>query len=600
MPPRTKAKRSPSRAPGSAYADKYLIPDCPAGHRYWVLEVPHHEQGRIAHHGAKYVEVLDPRRARNVRGWVYVGAYLPESLQPYEAAPYSLQAWYQDDLNGTAPTVAPGSDFTTGTYNLREDQIAKRDTALHLWQSGGPEILDSSSTGVGKTLTNVAIVKALPDVLNVLVIAPKGVLPNWWLHLRDAGDGGKRWLRINYESVRNLLSLPTAVTNLKRAGSRNAKRVDVGVPMVRWDVIICDESQLRGNPHSLQSRTIDKLIAHNNAFVLNLSATPGDSPAKLSYLHRGLAHATGDRVAVSLSPESYADWAVRHGLNVRATKTTLKWEPNSSDAATINQYLFAATPTWSVTGKPEHWPEQVRIPFPVELTSAERLQYQEAWAEFSSRMRQLSTQMQAARRRGSARAINEVRKAGLEAQIRYRQKAAVIRAPHVAAHIKDLIDQGYQVAASFEFTNSSLTAARDALDALNIPTALHTGSNTSTREDERIAYQRGEFQAILFSTTAGINLHAGDTAVEGNNAPRITVIADPRWTGVAALQIEGRGQRNGTDAPAHYMYALGTIEEKVMKRMLMKMKTTKAIVGQDTFSLDDIAADMGFDLFDET
>lgn len=584
--------------PGYAYAGKDYLPAKPEGQYYYVLDVPHDELARVAHHGARYVERMDQAAPPNVQGWVYVGSRLPEALQPFMCAKWTREHWFQQSINGIHPTTAPEPTYDMGIFELRQDQITKRDVITKLWESGGPDALEASATGTGKTVTALSAVKSLPNVLNVLIVAPKGALPGWYQHIRDAGDGGKRWLRTTPQSLIKLLSIPNK-SRVKDSSRARELRIEHGVPLVKWDVIVVDESHLRSNPGSQQSRILDKLIAHNNAFVLNLSATPGESPAKLAYLHRGFAWATGNTVRSRLHPDEYADWCKRAGMSVRATGTGLAWDPNPNDAETLHHFLFEGDRAWAVTGSPAHWPEMDRSGVPVELTPSEMHAYNTLWDEFQGQMQLLAVRQRRAARSGDARAANRLRQEAREAQIRYRQKAGIIRAPHVADYVCDQVDAGHQVAVSFEFTNSTLMAVHEELTARGITPAHHTGNNVATREQERAAYQQGKTPVILFSTTASINLHAGDQAVDGNDVPRLTVVSDTRWRGIDALQVEGRSQRNGRKANCKYMFALGTIEERVIKVMLRKMQTLHTVTGRDADIIDDVAAEMGFNLFDE-
>lgn len=595
----TKRSRTGKYAhPGYAFADKNRVPPRKPGEHYWVLEVPYDELPRVAHHGARYIELMNPTDPINVQGWVYVGTRVPESLKPFMCARWSREHWMQQELNEIAPTEPPEPTYDMGKYVLRSDQIEKRDTLIKLWSAGGPDAVDSSSTGVGKTVTALATVKALPNVLNVLIIAPKGALPGWYQHLRDAGDGGKRWLRTSPQSLLKMLTIPKQA-RVKDKSQSNEARVEYGVPLVKWDVIICDEAHIRSNPLSQQSRILDKLIAHNNAFVLNLSATPAESPARLAYLHRGLAFATGNTVHARLNADAYAEWCQRAGMPVRATATGLVWDPNPDDASTMHDFLYNTTPTWAVTGSPKHWPEMQRTAVPVELTPAEMDAYNTLWDEFSSTMSMLNRRRRRAHDKGDAAEAQRLRNEARDAQIRYRQKAGILRAPHVADYVVNLVEAGYQVAVSFEFTNSTLIAAHDALTERGITPAWHTGQNVATREKERIAYQQGRTPVILFSTTSSINLHSGETAVDGNTVPRITVVADPRWSGTAQMQIDGRSQRNGTFAPIRLMYACDTIDERVVEVMLRKMATLHTLTGKDDDLVHAVAREMGIDLYDE-
>jgi hypothetical protein len=73
---------------------------------------------------------------------------------------------------------------------------------------------------------------------------------------------------------------------------------------------------------------------------------------------------------------------------------------------------------------------------------------------------------------------------------------------------------------------------------------------------------------------------------EGDRAtttPRVTLIHDPRYSGLELIQITGRAHRDGQAAPAMVMYASGTVEEGVVATVLDRVATTKEMVGDDTF-----------------
>ena len=94
----------------------------------------------------------------------------------------------------------------------------------------------------------------------------------------------------------------------------------------------------------------------------------------------------------------------------------------------------------------------------------------------------------------------------------------------------------------------------------------------------------------MFTPCEGFSLHAGETAADGNNADRITLIADPRWTGREYEQIEGRCHRDGQNAPALYLYAEGTIEKRVTLAGLERMRRGGKMMGDETGLIEAFAS----------
>lgn len=353
------------------------------------------------------------------------------------------------------------------------------------------------------------------------------------------------------------------------------------------------------NPESQRTRAIDKIVAgpaHKPAFKINMSATAGKDPSKVSYLHRGFFWMDGLKPLPHIDAERYSEWCESHGLSVGKDSfgNALKWDPekNGSDhdreLDTLHSLLYERNPTWAFRRKPD-WPEQRRFPAPVELTWEEMEAYNADWKEFQQALAAIDRKMKSTT---SGKTKNALRSKGRGEQIRYRQKAGQVRAPGTAAFAAEMVSKGYQVAISAEY-RGTVNRLWEELDRLKVPTALFTGDNANTREEDRIAYQRGEKQVIIYSPTEGFNLHSGETAVGGNSVPRVTVVAEPRWSPGKALQAEGRGHRNGTDAPVYYTFASGTVEEKVIHRCIDGMRDISKINGDDTTPFEGLKEALG-------
>ena len=100
---------------------------------------------------------------------------------------------------------------------------------------------------------------------------------------------------------------------------------------------------------------------------------------------------------------------------------------------------------------------------------------------------------------------------------------------------------------------------------------------------------------MLFSVDAAVSFHAGETLPDGTKAsmkPRVTIMHDVPYSGIKASQVEGRCHRDGKFAPVYYMYAVNTMENKIVHKMIERMQGIASIMDDDTFaeSLGDILA----------
>lgn len=558
----------------------------------FILTVPYEERSLASSAGARWFPGT---------GWAYVGATLPKGLQRYAPKPYSWDAWLSEDLSGkTYPTPGPESD--TGTFDLRTDQLQDVKTLLLARKAGAPEFLVGNDVGTGKTVTALSAIKRMSKVKNVLVVCPLPVAANWRLHLDEMGDGGKRWCIINYESAKRLLEPPASAAKAKSARTKNLHIARSGKSKVDWDVVVVDEGHYRSNPESQRTRIVDKAIVGGSgklAFAIQMSATAGSNPAELSYMHRGLFWSTGRKPKTHITADEYVDWCQAHGFSVSrgGFGNKLKWEPptekeGEAELKRLNSMLFGSDPRWGIRRRPD-WPEQQRFPVPVELSEEETEAYEADWAEFKDTMKRIerekranATKSKSSKARAQANA--QARTKGLAAMTRYRQKAGLVRAPGTADFAVEMIRKGRQVAISCEYTGT-VNQLVEELQKRHVEVATYTGENRETREDDRIAYQRGEVKVIIYTPTEGFSLHANERAVGGNDTPRVTVVAEPRWSPKKALQAEGRSQRDGNSAPVYYSYALGTVEQKVIKKVIWGMKNTSMVNGEDVAPFDGLA-----------
>lgn len=556
------------------------LPTPGPGERLFILDVPYEHKQVAAWAGARW----NPTAKQHV----FVGAELPAGLVPFLPEAYSWAAWQAADIGGDFPSKPPAPDHSTGEFVLRDTQESDVTHIVEAHESGAPEFMLANDVGTGKTVITVAAVKRLPNVTNVLVICPFSVKAVWRAHLRAMGDGGMRWCIQNFKSASKLLDPPAKALAAKKQSTKNRHTATSGTSLVKWDVVITDESHYLADPDSLRSRALERLIGNpgGQAFSLRMSATAGANPAKLSYLHRGFAFAAGAPVRQSVTGTEYQAWAKTQGITVTPGKfgTGLAWDGDDRDLTTIHNLIFKSAPTWGIRTR-SNFPAQERIPYPVTLTREQMVAYEVAWAEFQESLAQIDAK----------RTVTGAKQSGiawLAAMVRYRQKAGLLRAAGTSDLVVEMLANGKQVAVGCEYSGT-VEAIVENLAKHRITPALFTGQNPNTREDERIAYQRGEREVIIFTPVEGFSLHAGDTLAGGNDVPRVTVIAEPRWSPYKSLQAEGRSQRNGTEAPVWYPFAEGTIEDRVIRTAIEGMRSTAIVNGDSTEQFAEMSALLG-------
>lgn len=593
-PHTTRKTRKPTKRP--ARPRLVCSPALPAptgGCRHFVLDVP---WGR----GDGEVDARTLARAYGARtvpgvGMVLTARTLPEALEPYRVAEGSW-GWLDEALLNRDPWVdeptrlAPASFTRMGSVVLREGQVATARAALAAWGAGCPEFLDASEVGTGKTFAALGAVRGL-GARRCLVIAPASVLESWRTALGQAGDGGCRFVLVNPESLHHLCwHLPA--TSRSTASLQAARG---GVGKVSWDVVITDEGHVFKNPGSQVARIRERVIAGPAGSVaarsLVLSATAGRDPSDLAYLHRGLAWRLG---ATDPGLSGLGDLLGTVGIQVGVSRFdgSPSWDGGRPEAAgeleAVRDLLFGGQPAWGVR-RVADWGAPPRHLVAVDLDAGQRAAYEKEWGVFRREMAAAGRDLRAARS-GRAKAVARAR--GLAAQTRYRQKAGLLHADAVAAHALTEVAAGAQVAVSCEFLDTA-RRVRDLVEAGGVPVAWFTGENHEERESERLAFQRGVKPVVVFTPTAGFSLHAGEAAVGGNSVRRVLLVAEPRWSPLAMVQVEGRTHRDGHECPVFYFYASGTVERKVLVRAVEGMGSAAVMMGQERDAIAAIGRALG-------
>jgi superfamily II DNA/RNA helicase len=169
-------------------------------------------------------------------------------------------------------------------------------------------------------------------------------------------------------------------------------------------------------------------------------------------------------------------------------------------------------------------------------------------------------------------------------RLRFRQKSSLLRIPGTVDLALGLLDNGHQVAISVAFKETLKTIVDLLGKAGHRCAVIHGELPPAEKERERMAFQRGDVQIVLFTVTEGISLHQG----EHNDVPRSMVVHDLRWSAIDMAQVEGRCHRDGKFAQVYWMLAPGTIDATIAETVVGRIKSMKTMVGDNTNTIDAI------------
>lgn len=465
-----------------------------------------------------------------------------------------------------SPQHRDGPDFEP-----RPHQLQARDAILRARAEGRPGFLLGDLTGLGKTLSAWLAISAMPDQ-DVLVICPKGGIPQWRRTIARTPPTGKRVTLTNFERTKTLMA-PPAESKRRSVRAKNNELARHGAPKRTWPLVVIDESHRIRNPNSQQG-LVCRQIAAAADFTIYMSATAGQAPHELSYLAALLAFATG-----TPGGDLDAFRALMKRLKIGRARGRWKnwsWEPNDTDRKTMSDLLYRGTRAIGLRRRPEEiagWPEVQRELAPTALDAPSQRLYEATWREF---------------RRELGLAGGSTRKpAGWAADLRFRQKASLLRVAGTADFADDLLANGQQVAISVAFLETSAMLA-ERLSGKGWSVGEINGTQSGEANERiRVAFQRGELDAVVFTVTESISLHQGE--MPGGERERSSVVHDMRHSAIQLQQIEGRAHRDGRRAVIYYTYAEGTVEERIAATVVARMAAMDGMAGDDTRLIDDIA-----------
>lgn len=450
-------------------------------------------------------------------------------------------------------------------------QLVARDAILTAREQGARGFLLGDLTGLGKTLSAWLAIAAMPED-EVLVICPKGAIPQWRRTMALSGLKPKRVTLMNFERTKSLLA-PPAESKKRSTRAKNNELAKHGTPKRIWPLVVIDEAHRIRNPNAQQG-LVCRQIAAAAHFTIYMSATAGQSPHELSYLGPLLARAAG---APSEDLDGFR--ALMKRLRIGRAKGRWKnwnWEPNESDRKVMSELLYKGANAIGLRRRPEEiagWPEVQRELAPIALDAAARKLYEATWREFRKELGLAG---------GSTR-----KPAGWAADLRFRQKASLLRIAGTSDFVEDLLGNDEQVAVSVAFLETSAMLA-EGLRGRGWRVGEINGEHSGVANEEtRIAFQTGKLDAVIFTVTESISLHRGE--MPGGERERSLVIHDMRHSAIQLQQIEGRCHRDGQHATIFYAYAEDTVEEAVAGTVIGRMAAMDGMAGDDTQMLEAIA-----------
>lgn len=468
--------------------------------------------------------------------------------------------------------MPPTSDLDDASHFVpRPHQLEARDAIVAARRAGRPGFLLGDLTGLGKTLSAWLALSAMPEE-DVLVICPKGAIPQWRRTIAKSPEAGKRVTVMNFERTKSLLA-PPPVSTKRSTRAKNNELARLGRPKRQWPLVVIDESHRVRNPSSQQGMVCRQIAAAAD-FTIYMSATAGQSPHELSYLGKLLAGATGGTTG---DMDEFR--ALMKRLKIGRPRGRWKnwtWEPNEADRAAMSALLYRGPGAIGLRRRPEHiagWPEVQRELAPTALDAESKRLYEATWREFRRELGLAG---------GSTR-----RPAGWAADLRFRQKASLVRVAGTADFVADLLENGQQVAVSVAFLETGAMLA-ETLRGRGWAVGELNGERTGeANEAARVEFQRGRLDAIVFTVTESISLHQGE--LPGGERERSLVVHDMRHSAIQLQQIEGRCHRDGRRAVIYYTFAEGTVEERIAGVVIGRMAAMDGIAGDDTALLDALA-----------
>ena len=132
----------------------------------------------------------------------------------------------------------------------RPHQVEAADAIIAARAAGRPGFLLGDLTGLGKTLSAWLAISAMPEK-DILVICPKGAIPQWRRTIAGSPETGKTVTILNFERTKSLMA-PPPVSTKRSVRAKNNELARHGALKRVWPVVVIDEAHRIRNPTSQQ------------------------------------------------------------------------------------------------------------------------------------------------------------------------------------------------------------------------------------------------------------------------------------------------------------------------------------------------------------
>jgi superfamily II DNA or RNA helicase len=410
---------------------------------------------------------------------------------------------------------------------------------LYDWQKPSAESLlgslrehhvaaDWSDTGTGKTAKAVWVAKMFEKPVGI--ICPKAVIPSWreWCEKAKVDP----LFVVNYEKLR------AGTTGF--GDFENGAWVWHGLPhdtLLIWDEVHkCKGSNSLNGKMLIQSKPFNTLL---------LSATFASNPMDMK--------STGFLLGLHKYTDFYP-WLIKNGVK-KAPWGSFAYFGGKTKLKEIHKAISGKSTRIRVA--------ELGAAFPDNEVQAQAFDCGDSdaiWLGLQERLAELEN----SRATDKPSPMTEI--------LRARQEAELLRVPLLNEMAEDLVDEGRSVVIFCNFRNS--------LDELSIDDSksrmlIYGGQTEEERQDAITAFQKNEAPILLCqiqSGGVGLSLH------DLNGRPRSSLIC-PTYSAIDLKQALGRIHRAGSLSKAiqKIVFASGSIEEKVMRRVRAKLKDIETL-----------------------
>jgi superfamily II DNA or RNA helicase len=389
-------------------------------------------------------------------------------------------------------------------------------------------VIDTSETGVGKTICSISCAKAC-GAKNLVVVCPKAIIPQWQNELKEAEVNGTV---VNWEKL--------------RAGNTGLVSFHKGV--FTWnediDFVIFDEAQRAKSPTAKNALMVRDAANIPGVKIMLLSASLANSPLEMRAVFHTLKMCAW---------KSFYPYIRKYLSCAKGRWGELEFQGGDAELDAMKAAIYGRHKGSNITR------EELKDFFSDNEIITEPLDFGD-----EGEIKKLYEAMEA-----ELLTLEESREkdrpSPMVVQLRARQAVELLKVPFIVDYTKDMLAEKKQVVIFVNF-RATLTAL---CAKIGTQCAIYGEQPASWRQKCIEDFQSGAEKVIVVMTSAGgVGLSLHDTV---GNAPRVSLVS-PSWDEKEIIQALGRCHRAGGKSFTlqRILVASGTVEEKVAKGLTTK------------------------------